>query len=146
MRKMNKTDRISLAGLYNAEGKQKLYQVLREQFEIANPSCTFSSMKKAPYLQYDAEKDRFMVNETEQRESDIFLDIETLCSRKSGKNCSRQATETESTHKSMDTLIQELIGDRLLTLSQYVSLDASAKVLRLDETSLKNDGYRLSLH
>ena len=146
MRKMNKTDRISLAGLYNAEGKQKLYQVLREQYEIVNPSCTFNSMKKAPYLQYNAEKDRFMVNETEQRESDIFLDIETLCSRKSGKNRSLQATETESAYKSMDTLIQELIGDRLLALSQYVSLDASAKVLRLDETSLKNDGYRLILH
>ena len=146
MRKMNKSERISLAELYNTEGKQRLYQVLREQYEIVNPSCTFSSMKKAPYLQYDAEKDRFMVNETEQRESDIFLDIEALCSRKSGKNRSLQTTEPESAHKSMDTLIQELIGDRLLTLSQYVSLDASAKVLRLDETSLKNDGYRLILH
>lgn len=146
MRKMSKSDRICLAGLYNTEGKQRLYQVLREQYEIVNPSCTFNSMKKAPYLQYDAEKDRFMVNETEKRESDIFLDIETLCSKSSAKGHPQQAVETESAHKSMDTLIQELIGDRLLTLSQYVSLDASAKVLRLDETSLKNDGYRLILH
>ena len=58
-------------------------------------------------------------------------------------------TETRSEkhlQKSMDVLIQELIGERLLTLSQYVSLDLNEKILRVDETCLKSDSYRLILH
>ena len=46
----------------------------------------------------------------------------------------------------MESLVQELIGERLLTLSQYVSLDTTGKILRLDKTSLTNDGYQLILH
>ena len=46
----------------------------------------------------------------------------------------------------MDAIIQELIGDRLLTLSQYVSLDTTEKILWIDETTLKSNGYQLILH
>lgn len=47
-----------------------------------NPSCVFSSMKKASYLSYNSENDRFMFGEQEATEANIFLDIEALCYRK----------------------------------------------------------------
>ena len=46
----------------------------------------------------------------------------------------------------MESLVQELIGERLLTLSQYVTLDTNGKILCLDKTSLTNDEYQLILH
>ena len=46
----------------------------------------------------------------------------------------------------MESLVQELIGERLLTLSQYVTLDTNGKIFSLDKTSLTNDGYQLILH
>ena len=43
-------------------------------------------------------------------------------------------------------MISDLIGDRLLELSQYVTLDSVSKTMHVDETSLKNDGYQLMIH
>lgn len=147
MKKLDKNDRIQLANIYNTEGKAKMYAVLREKYLISNPSQVFACMKKAPYLLYDAKQERFGVKDLETNESNIFLDIETLCSSGQKKNAAQVIQRKNiSTHKSMDVIIQELIGERLLTLSQYVSLDTTEKVMRLDETTLKNDGYRLILH
>lgn len=104
-------------------------------------------MKKAPYLQCDEEKDRFMVNDSEINETNILLDIDSLCSRKVNTVKTLNTLKYENpVHKSMETLVQELIGERLLTLSQYVMLDTTGKILRLDKTSLTNDGHQLILH
>ena len=46
----------------------------------------------------------------------------------------------------MEKLIRELIGDRLLELRRYVALDYASKIMYVDESSLKNDGYQLLIH
>ena len=63
MIKVNKEERIKLANIYNTEGKSKMYELLREKYLINNPSQAFASMKKAPYLFYDAKQDRFGVKD-----------------------------------------------------------------------------------
>lgn len=147
MIKIQKEDKKQLAITYNTEGKDVMYSLIREKYKIKNPSCVYKSMKKASYLAYNPEKDRFMFGEQEAMEANIFLDIETLCSGTLEKEMSVTKTRSEKhLQKSMDVLIQELIGERLLTLSQYVSLDLNEKILRVDETCLKSDGYRLILH
>lgn len=148
MIKIQKEDKKRLAITYNTEGKDAMYSLIREKYMVKNPSCVLKSMKKASYLAYHPENDRFMLEEQEEMEANIFLDIETLCSRTSESETSVTAAIKSEKHpqKSMDVLIQELIGERLLTLSQYVSLDPNEKILRVDETWLKSDGYRLILH
>lgn len=146
MIKINKKERIQLANIYNTEGKSRMYDILREKYLISNPSQVFACMKKAPYLLYDAEQDRFGVKDLETNESNIFLDIDALCSNGQNKNTRQLKQKNNPSAKSMDAIIQELIGERLFILSQYVSLDTTEKILRLDETTLKNDGYQLILH
>ena len=146
MIKVNKEERIKLANIYNTEGKAKLYELLREKYLINNPSQAFASMKKAPYLFYDEKLDRFGVKDLETNEAKIFLNIDELCSNGQKNPASKPVQKNHTSHKSMDAIIQELIGDRLLILSQYVSLDTTEKILRLDETSLKSNGYQLILH
>lgn len=147
MQKVNKNDRIQLAHIYNTEGKAQMYVILKEKYHINNPSQVFACMKKAPYLMYNAEQDCFNVKDLETNEANIFLDINTLYTRKGNHTrTANPATSENSVHKSMESLVQELIGERLLTLSQYVSLDTNGKILRLDKTSLTNDGYQLILH
>lgn len=150
MIKIQKEDKKQLAITYNTEGKDAMYSVIKEKYMVKNPTCVFTSMKKAAYLAYNPENDRFMFGEQEAMEAmeaNIFLDIETLCS---GKTQSEKTAGLEKSEvhlrKSMDMLIQELIGERLLKLSQYVSLDPVEKVMRIDETYLKSDGYKLILH
>ncbi|PLT84555.1 hypothetical protein [Mediterraneibacter gnavus] len=150
MIKIQKEDKKQLAITYNTEGKDAMYSVIKEKYMVKNPTCVFTSMKKAAYLAYNPENDRFMFGEQEAMEAmeaNIFLDIETLCSGKtqSEKTAGLEKSEVHL-HKSMDMLIQELIGERLLKLSQYVSLDPVEKVMRIDETYLKSDGYKLILH
>ena len=135
MIKIQKEDKKQLAITYNTEGKDAMYSLIREKYMVKNPSCVFTSMKKASYLAYNPENDRFTFEEQEAMEANIFLDIETLCSGTSESETSVTTIKSEKhQHKSMDVLIQELIGERLLVLSQYVSLDPSEKTLRVDET------------
>lgn len=145
MIKIQKKDREYLASIYNTDGKQKMYRLIREKYEVSNPSLVFASMKKATYLGYDVESDCFTNISSEINEADIFLDIESLCAKGSyrkSENLSERKFALQG-HKSMDALIQELIGDRLLTLSKYVTLNAAEKVLCIDETTLKTDGYQV---
>lgn len=147
MKKVNKDDRIQLAHVYNTEGKVQMYAILKDKYHIGNPSQVLACMKKAPYLSYDAEIDHFNVKDSEINEANIFLDIDALCSKKEKRTkTGTMISDENSVHKSMESLIQELIGERLLILSQYVSLDTTGKILRLDKTSLTNDGYQLILH
>lgn len=147
MIKIQKEDKKQLAITYNSEGKNAMYSIIKDKYMVKNPSCVFKSMKKASYLAYNPENDRFMFSEQETMEANIFLDIEALCSGTAKTATLVTTVKSEQTpHKSMDTLIQELIGERLLTLSQYVSLDPVEKVMRVDESCLKTNGYRLILH
>lgn len=147
MKKVNKNDRIQLAHIYNTEGKAQMYAILKDKYFVSNPSQVFACMKKAPYLLYDSETDCFNVKDFETNEANIFLDIDSLCAKKEKQEKTGNLTNDEHLlHKSMESLVQELIGERLLTLSQYVSLDTTGKILRLDKTSLTNDGYQLILH
>lgn len=147
MIKIQKEDKKQLAVTYNSKGKDAMYSMIRDKYMVKNPSCVFKSMKKASYLAYNPENDRFMFSEQETMEANIFLDIETLCSGTAKAEPLITTVKAEQPpYKSMDTLIQELIGERLLTLSQYVSLDPMEKVMRVDESWLKTNGYRLILH
>jgi hypothetical protein len=46
----------------------------------------------------------------------------------------------------MEALVNELINDRLLTLSRYITLDTSTRTIIIDRTSLSADGYRVVTH
>lgn len=147
MIKIQKEDKKQLAITYNSEGKDAMYSMIRDKYMVKNPSCVFTSMKKASYLAYNPENDRFMLSEQETMEANIFLDIETLCSGTAKAETVVTTVKSEQTpYKTMDTLIQELISERLLTLSQYISLDSVEKVMRVEESRLKTNGYRLILH
>lgn len=43
-------------------------------------------------------------------------------------------------------LIRELIGNRLLELSKYVTIDSLSKRIIIDKTTLTTDGYQLITH
>ena len=46
----------------------------------------------------------------------------------------------------MENLIHELISDRLLELSRYVTLEASSRTILIDRTSMIADGYKAVIH
>lgn len=43
----------------------------------------------------------------------------------------------------MEKLVNELINNRLLTLSRYITLDGSSRTILIDRTSLSQDGLNI---
>ena len=142
MIKINKQELRLLAERYNSDGKQAMYAFLQTEYGIKNPTCTFKRMKKHPELGYHPETDRFLpdVNFTES-EDKVFMTIDELCA--SNKNVKVSPVEQQP-DKSKE--MEKLIGDRLLELSRYISINSISKTLIIDKTSLDRDGYQVTTH
>lgn len=135
-----------LAELYNSHGRQAVYERLNIQYEVRNPYFVFRRMCKQPDLSYDSERDYFAMDEKQSTQS-VFMSMEELCSAIIPQHVSRkEQQEIDSRPAAMDKLIRELIGDRLLELSKYVTIDSLSKRIIVDKTTLTMDGYQLVTH
>lgn len=135
-----------LAEIYNSRDRQAVYEILNSQYNVKNPYFVFRRMCKHPDLSYDSERDCFRINET-QRAENVFMSMEELCSPIITQHVSsKEQQEIDSRPTAMDKLIRELIGDRLLELSKYVTIDSLSKRIIIDKTTLTTDGYQLITH
>ena len=142
MIKINNQDLRFLAEKYNSDGKQAMYAYLQSEYGIKNPTCTFKRMKKHPELGYHPETDRFLFDENSTESEDkVFMTIDELCA--SNKNVKVSPVEQQP-DKSKE--MEKLIGDRLLELSRYISINSISKTLIIDKTSLVRDGYQVTTH
>lgn len=135
-----------LAELYNSEGKRAVYEVIKTKFNIKNPYQVVNRMRNKPSLYYNEEKDFFDIGNTVQPES-IFMTMEELCSPIVPHHITmKEQEEIDSRPAAMDKLIRELMGDRLLELNKYVTIDSLSKRIIIDKTTLIQDGYQLVTH
>lgn len=76
-----------------------------------------------------------------ESEDKVFMTIDELCA--SNKNVKVSPVEQQP-DKSKE--MEKLIGDRLLELSRYISINSISKTLIIDKTSLDRDGYQVTTH
>ena len=144
--KVKDTDLKELADLYNHSGKQAVYEVIRTRFNVKNPTCVFKRMCENTVLSYNSEKDCFETGALEKTEN-VFMSMEELCSPIVPQHVSiKEQEEIDRRPAAMNKLIQELIGDRLLELNKYVTIDSLSKRIIVDKTTLIQDGYQLVTH
>lgn len=74
------------------------------------------------------------------------MDLDELCGTAVATAQSRIETIADSRPAAMEKLVHELISDRLLTLSQYITMDSSTRTILIDQTSLSQDGYQVITH
>ena len=74
------------------------------------------------------------------------MDLDELCNRTALSSERQAETVTDPRPAAMERLVHELISDRLLTLSRYITLDSSTRTILVDQTSLSADGYRVVTH
>lgn len=134
-----------IVGKYNNDGKSAAYSLIRSSFGVKNPWHIVDRIKKCGKYRYDVDHDRFIPVNSEMSEN-IFLDLKTLC--KGGSIESQKMSDSISDNRmsAMEKLVQELIGDRLLTLSRYISLDSASRTIIIDQTSMASDGYSVMTH
>lgn len=73
------------------------------------------------------------------------MSMDELCSTSESKHAGNKRIDTDN-KSNMDKLIHELIGDRLLELSKYITMAASDRVVFIDKTAFVADGYQVILH
>ena len=146
MEKINEQDLRFLSEKYNSDGKQAMYAYLREEYGIKNPTCIFKRMKKHSELGYHPETDRFLFDANSiESEDKVFMTIDELCASNRIVKVSPVEQQPDKS-KEMEKLIQELIGDRLLEISRYISINSISKTMIIDKTSLTRDGYQVTTH
>ena len=146
MIKINKQELRLLAERYNSDGKQAMYAFLQTEYGIKNPTCTFKRMKKHTELGYNPETDKFLFdNKSCTSEDKVFMTIDELCAPNKNTQDNLFKKRIDNSEE-MEKLIHELIGERLLELSRYISINSISKTLIIDKTSLIRDGYQVTMH
>lgn len=144
MAKVSNEELIKVVQIYNDEGRSAAYDFLRNQYSVKNPYFVIKRISNDPRFEYDQEKDHFLIH-SQVDPSDVFISMEELCSPVVTEHYQPSEKQKMSGSRSaqMEKLIQELLGDRLLELTKYISLDSSSKTMMIDHTSLESAGYRI---
>jgi len=146
--KVQEEDLMQIASIYNREGRIAACDYARSNYSIKQPYCLIRRLKN--HYEYDDNTDKFDVEDTKLVSENLFMSMDDLCngskenaivSRMSNRSIAR-ASRTEA----METLVKELISDRLLEMSRYVTVDSITKTILIDKTSLGADGYRVVEH
>lgn len=130
---------------YNAGGKTAAYEYLRSEHHIKHPYFVITRIRECGKYTYDPETDQFSEPGTSDADS-VFMNLDELCGTTVAAVESRGAAAADSRPVSMEKLVHELISDRLLTLSRYITLDSSTRTILIDQTSLSADGYQVITH
>ena len=142
--KVSENDFSDIVSYYNENGKSATYCFLRKTYNLKNPRYILTRIERSKRYRYDSVSDRYELVE-QASETSLFMSIDELClSASAEKESVANVTSARST--AMEKLVQELIGDRLLELTRYITMNSAGKTIAVDQTSMKADGYTVILH
>lgn len=130
---------------YNAGGKTAAYDFLRSQYNIKHPYFVMRRVRECGKYTYDPDTDQFSGTDADSG-GNVFMNLDELCGTSLVKVTSPVPPVADVRPSAMEKLIHELISDRLLTLSRYITLDSSTRTILIDQTSLSADGYQIVTH
>lgn len=139
--KLSEKDLLELAQIYNTSGKSTLIKILKEKYQIKNTYNTIKRLEKRNLIDLENGTDKKTVTT-----DDIFMSMDELCAPIVKRHQRTDEISAESKSVAMERMVHELIGDRLLELSRYITLNTSDKLIVIDKTTLSADGYQLIMH
>lgn len=135
----------ALVDVYNREGKTSAYDMIRNRYGVKNPFFVINRIKKCGKYTYDPENDRFSAADSDAANR-VFMDLDELCGTIVSETAEKAGTIEDSRPAAMERLVHELISDRLMMLSRYITLDSSSRTIMIDQSSSSADGYRIVTH
>lgn len=130
---------------YNSGGKTAAYDLLRSRYGVQNPYFILKRIKTCEKYRFDPAANKFtdaVVSATDN----IFMDLNELCNTAAPANPKLVETDPDNRVAAMEKMVHELISDRLLLLSRYITMDYSSRTVLIDRTSLTADGYAVITH
>lgn len=130
---------------YNSGGKTAAYDYLRSIHGIKHPYFVINRIRDCGKYMYDPDRDYFTETCTSTADG-VFMDLDELCGTAIVPANHSEESVKDTRPAAMEKLVHELISDRLLTLSRYITLDSSTRTILIDRTSLNADGYQVVTH
>ena len=130
---------------YNSGGRTSAYDFLRSRYGIKHPYFVMNRIRESGKYNYNPDTDQFSDAGITTADN-VFMDLDELCGTAVAAADSQAGRADESRPAAMEKLIHELINDRLLTLSRYITMDSSTRTILIDRTSLSADGYQVLTH
>ena len=130
---------------YNSGGRTSAYDFLRNRYGIKHPYFVMNRIRECGQYTYDPDTDRFAETVTSAADG-VFMDLDELCGTAMITGTKREISVADNRPAAMEKLVHELINDRLLTLSRYITIDSATRTILIDRTSLSSDGYQIVTH
>lgn len=130
---------------YNSGGKTAAYNYLRSHYGIKHPYFVINRIKECGTYSYNEETGRFSGIDASTADG-VFMDLDELCDRTPLPTARHAEVVKDPRPAAMEKPVHELISDRLLTLSRYITPDSSTRTILIDQTSLSADGYQVVTH
>ena len=140
---INESDFPEIVEIYNSNGRKAAYDYIRNTYGLKRPYFVIHRIENKSNYMLDKGNDQFVPKDRTEGE-DLFMTIDELCGNED--SCSHNDTNPMATEKAMESLIHSLISDRLLELSKYITMETMERKIIIDKTSMKNDGYTVTVH
>lgn len=130
---------------YNTEGRTAAYDLIRDKYGLRQPYFVIIRIKESGRYFYNEETDQF-TSAQKDAVDDVFMNLDELCRPAVIKPDEPARGVVTGRSAALEKLVHELVSDRLLTLSRYITLDTSTRTILIDHSSLSADGYRVVTH
>ena len=128
---------------YNSGGKTAAYDYLRSEYGIKHPYFVINRIKECGKYLYDADTDHFSGIDTSVADG-VFMDLDELCGTTAVAAVRQPDPASDSRPVAMEKLVHELISDRLLTLSRYITLASSTRTILMQTATFCGQQGRIS--
>lgn len=144
---IKETDFPKLVEIYNTKGRREMYDHIRSRYGLKNPYFVLRRLMKSDMYIYDEAQDKFNPKQgysSGAEQPGLFMSLDELCGRQLPMRAEKHSLKSDQS-EAMENLVHTLISDRLLELSRYVWLDPASKMIRVDRSTLEQNGYQLEI-
>jgi hypothetical protein len=127
----------------NKNGKNAAKTLVRDKYNLSFEQVKRRLLNGTDYY-FDAST-RLYKHKAKACDTDEFMSLEELDNQPLYKTIKNRidAPIGASSNMSFDEMVKELINDRIMELSKYVSIDHSSRCFIVKTASLKVDGFNL---
>lgn len=141
MKHLNNTHFDQYVEIFNSQGKPAAIEYITHEHNMDHLAFQRKLRIKSNYV-YDRGAKKYRVRDNETP----FMSLEELCSTKSTPIKKEIAISSTRDIAIFDTVVIDLMKDRLTEISKYILFEQSLKEIHIDSERLQRDGYTLTIN
>lgn len=142
--KKTEIDYGKIVEIYNTNGKQKADEYIQETYKLT-VDYVYQRLVKAGYT-YNRTHKKYVLSSGQSSDgTPNFLSLEALLEPMPQPHSVNEKSFWEQPNYSneIDTLVMELIKDKLLQLNHFMKINHHSKTVLLHRTALLKEGYKI---